>query len=55
MSFLFYFQLATFALLVIGFMFFLCEGCIVESCLPEFKGTYDEAQDELLAVDYDVG
>jgi hypothetical protein len=29
-----------------------CESCVVESCLPEFKGTYDEDQDELLAADW---
>ena len=30
----------------------MCESCIIESCLPDFKGTYDEDQDELIAVDW---
>ena len=29
-----------------------CEVSIVENYLPEFKGTYDEGQDELLASDW---
>ena len=29
-----------------------CETTIVENYLPEFKGTYDEGQDELLAADW---
>ena len=35
-------------------LLFAFECCIVESCVPEFKGTYDETQDELLAVDWNV-
>ena len=31
----------------------MVEGCIVESCLPEFKGTYDEDQDDMIAVDWE--
>ena len=31
----------------------VCESCIVENYLPEFKGTYDETQDPLLAVDWE--
>ena len=31
------------------------ENCIVQGCLPEFKGTYDEDQDALLAVDWEIG
>lgn len=29
----------------------LCESGVLE-CLPEFKGTYDEDQEQLLAVDW---
>ena len=40
-------------LLVILFMGIqCCESTIVENYLPEFKGTYDEGQDELLAADW---
>ena len=38
--------------LVLTLLMTLCETAVVESCLPEFKGTYDEDQDELLAVDW---
>lgn len=31
----------------------LIESSVISSCLPEFKGTYDEDQDSLLAVDWD--
>jgi hypothetical protein len=34
------------------FLIFMLESCIVESCLPEFKGTYDEDQDDIIAVDW---
>lgn len=40
------------ASLILLFLTSGCETCIVESWLPEFKGTYDEGQDELLAIDW---
>lgn len=44
--------------LLTGFVFIALsaiESCIISSCLPEFKGTYDEDQDEVIAVDWAVG
>ena len=41
-------------MLLVGFLSVI-ENCIVQSCLPEFKGTYDEDQDALLAVDWEIG
>lgn len=38
--------------LIIGLTFYFCEACIVENCLPEFKGTYDDTHDEIIAVDW---
>jgi len=37
------------------FVFLLtgCESCILDSCLPDFKGTYDEEQDEIFTMDFD--
>ena len=35
-------QMGTFFFMLVCMLFFCCEGCIVESWLPEFKGTYDE-------------
>ena len=31
------------------------ESCIIQSCLPEFKGTYDEDHDAILAIDWEIG
>ena len=30
-----------------------CESCILDGCLPDFKGTYDEDQDEIFTMDFD--
>ena len=38
--------------LLLGMLFYFCESCIVENCLPEFKGTYDDTHDEIIAVDW---
>lgn len=42
-------------MMIFLFVFFLtgCESCILESCLPDFKGTYDEEQDEIFTMDFD--
>jgi hypothetical protein len=39
-------------LVTVGLGFYMFETCIVESCLPEFKGTYDDTHDEIIAVDW---
>ena len=40
-------------LLIVLFMLIqMCESSIVENYLPEFKGTYDEGHDELIASDW---
>jgi len=42
-------------LMIFLFVFVLtgCESCILNSCLPDFKGTYDEEQDEIFTLDFD--
>ena len=30
-----------------------CGSCILDGCLPDFKGTYDEEQDEIFTMDFD--
>ena len=46
--------LTTVIMLLVGFLSVI-EICVVKNCLPEFKGTYDEDQDALLAIDWDIG
>ena len=41
-------------LILVIFGFFAIEFCIVDCCAPEFKGTYDENQDEMLAHDWSI-
>lgn len=35
-------------------MMFICEGCVVEGWVNEIKGTYDENQDPILAIDWTI-
>jgi len=35
-------------------MMFICESCAMEGCVNEIKGTYDENQDPMLAIDWEI-
>ena len=50
----FLFGMVTMTTLVIPFIFSGIEECIIKDYIPEFKGTYDDRYDELLAVDWSV-
>ena len=38
----------------IAILISMLESCLIQSCLPQFRGTYDDRQDALLAVDWDA-
>lgn len=40
--------------MVLVLLMYMCEICSVESCLNELKGTYDENQDPMLAIDWTI-
>jgi hypothetical protein len=49
-----FFNMSIMLIAITMLLMFAMEYCIVNSCVPEYKGTYDETQDELLAVDWEV-
>lgn len=48
------FNLLSFVLLFIPMFFAVIETCVIDQCIPEFAGTYDDQYDELLAVDWSI-
>ena len=50
----FFSQIAFFMFGAIAILISMLESCLIQSCLPQFRGTYDDRQDALLAVDWDA-
>lgn len=37
---------------IVPLLISMCEACVISQWLPEFRGTYDDRQDEMLTVDW---
>ena len=46
-------QMLTMLSAIVVMLISMLESCIVNGCLSEYKGTYDESQDPLIAADWD--
>ena len=48
----FFSQICLAFLAILALLISMLEQCLIQTCMPQFRGTYDDKQDELLTVDW---
>lgn len=50
----FFSQLSVMIFGLVAMLISMMESCVIQSFIPQFRGTYDDKQDEILSVDWNA-